>query len=431
MAKLGKLEDLFLTFKGIYTYQTFIRKSCYWSAKKMEKYQYRKLRKLLIESYANVPYYRKLFTSIGFDPRVDFKSLEDMNKIPILEKTKAREVQKELVNEKLVDKAFPLRTSGSTGNPFQVFISKNAWVIEQAVVWRHWKWSGYKFRDKMAIVRSYVPKNGVLFKKESLRNFLYFSPFDLNDENIAFYLDKMVDEKVKVLRGYPSSILAIANFVNRTGYTIPNLKMILVASERLSDTDRSTIEKAFKTKVTNHYGLAEVCVMMGDCEKHQGLHNYDDYGYLELHDIDKSGQKKIFGTNLHNLAMPLIRYETGDIAEVADKDCSCSRTLPVVHNIVGRHDSFIKTSGDHQIPTVNFYTMLEHFLEVEQWQIVQEDLSNLRFIIKAPGITDERIEQLRGDIADRLGSKLQFSVDPSGKFVQKFEGKINPFVSML
>jgi phenylacetate-coenzyme A ligase PaaK-like adenylate-forming protein len=92
----------------------------------------------------------------------------------------------------------------------------------------------------------------------------------LNNENINSYLKHMIESRIKILRGYPSSILFLAQYVIRTKCEIPELKMILTASEVLTDEHRFTIEKAFKVKVFNHYGLAEQIVMMGDCEKHEG-----------------------------------------------------------------------------------------------------------------------------------------------------------------
>ena len=130
--------------------------------------------------------------------------------------------------------------------------------------------------------------------------------------------------------------------------------------------------------------------------------------------------------------MPLIRYETGDNAKISKKGCSCQKTFPTVHNIVGRRDNFILTPSGYKIPTVNFYTMFEHFLEIEQWQIVQNNIDNLLFIIKpSSNISVERIKHLKKNIFERVGSKINFEIDISGKFIQLHEGKINPFISQL
>jgi phenylacetate-CoA ligase len=431
MTKLSRLDDVLLTLRGIWLYHTFLKSSCYWPKEKMEAYQFRKMKHLLIESGEGVPYYRDLFQKIGFNPRQDFKSMADMSKIPILPKATAKRERDRLNNPKYLPSAFPMRTSGSTGEPFEVFVTKEAWAIEQAVVWRHWKWSGYNFRDKLAMVRSFVPEDGQLVKREPLRNFYSFSPFHLNDEVIAQYLQKMIKEGIVILRGYPSSVHAIASYVNRTGCAIPSIKTILVASEHLSASDRVDIEKAFGVGVTNHYGLAEICVMMGDCNYHEGLHNYDEYGYLELLETDQPNLKKIIGTHLHNLATPLIRYETGDLAEMASQDCSCKRTLPVIKNVLGRSDSAIVTPEGYQVPTVNFYTMFEVFQEVEKWQIVQHTAYYVEVRVRAEGLARTQMQNIESGMKARLPPSMQIEVKINEPFIQKHEGKLNTFVSLI
>ena len=70
----------------------------------------------------------------------------------------ARENRSRLINNKYIKRHIKLRTSGSTGHPFEINVSYEAWIVEQAVIWRHWKWAEYKFREKMGILRSYSPK---------------------------------------------------------------------------------------------------------------------------------------------------------------------------------------------------------------------------------------------------------------------------------
>lgn len=426
------LKDFYYTAMGIFLYHFFLRHSQYWSLKKMEKYQFRKLKKLLIESYVGVPYYKELFDQVNFNPYVNFNSLNDISKLPVLTKAEVKLNIKKFQNDKYLKNSILFRTSGSTGHPLEVWVYFKQWILEQGVIWRHWKWGGYNFRDSLAMVRSYVPPNQAnLWYTNKINNFTYFSPFHLNDENISKYLDVMIDKQIVVLRGYPSSIVRIAKFVLQTNHNVPKIKLVLTASEVLTDYDRGIIEKAFGVKVSNHYGLAEQIVMMGDCNKHEGMHNYDEYGYLELLDTDEPYIKKIIGTNLHNLTTPLIRYDTGDLAVLAEISCSCGRMLPTIKNIIGRKDAVIKTIDGYEIPTTNFYTMLEYFQEIERWQMVQRSLTEIEFIFTSKYISNQRIEHLKLEINKRLNSKMIIIISPNGSFIQKHEGKINPFISLV
>jgi phenylacetate-CoA ligase len=431
MTTFSLLKDIYLTASGILKYKFFLSKSQYWSKERMELYQYRKLKKLLIESYNNVEYYRDLFNTINFSPYTDFKRISDIRKIPILTKQEAIANRDKLINPKYKSKSLILRTSGSTGNPFEILVSNKAWIMEQAVVWRHWSWGGYKFRDSLAMIRSFAPKEGEsIIRHEYLRNFTYYSPFHLNDKNIEKYLIDIQNRKVKVLRGYPSSIATIAEFVLKNQLKVEGIKMILTASEVLTIEEKKLISMAFNSPIFNHYGLAEVCVMMGSCSEDSGLHNYDEYGYCELID-DENGIKKIIGTNLHNYAMPLIRYETGDIAESNWKSCTCGRALPTIDNVIGRKDSNIITPEGFKIPTVNFYTMFEQFTEIISWQIVQYSMSEVHFIIHSHEISENRKEKLRTLIRERLSANIEIKLLVNERFVLFGEGKKNPFVSLI
>ena len=53
-----------------------------------------------------------------------------------------------------------MKTSGTSGTPFLARIDFKHWIVEQAVIWRQWKSFGYKFRDKIALLRSYAPGKG-------------------------------------------------------------------------------------------------------------------------------------------------------------------------------------------------------------------------------------------------------------------------------
>jgi phenylacetate-CoA ligase len=426
------VKDLTLTLMGLSSYELFFKNSCSFNKKKIEEYQFKKIRNLLIESNKNVPYYREVFKSINFKPQEDFQNLADLNQIPILTKEKAIEVRPYLDNVRYKNNVLKLRTSGSTGEPFEVSVSYKAWIVEQAVVWRHWKWSGYNFRDKMAMVRSYAPKNGEKFVKYDIfRNLYKFSPFNLSDNQISDYLKLMIEKKISILRGYPSSILNMAEYVFKTNHPIPKLKLILTASETLTDLDRKFIEEVFKSKISNHYGLAEIVLMMGDCNSHCGMHNYDDYGYLELLDTNIINQKKIIGTNLHNLATPLIRYDTNDLAEIKKNDCDCGHNFVTIHNVIGRYDQQIKTPEGFKIPTVNFYTCLEHFQQIRRWQIVQRSLDCLEVIIKLKSNESVFEADIKAEFEKRLPPSMNVLISQQARFIQKNEGKINPFVSLL
>jgi phenylacetate-CoA ligase len=299
------------------------------------------------------------------------------------------------------------------------------WFVEQALVFRHWIWGGYHFRDATAMLRSYSPKKGdPLTKYNKALNTTYFSPFHLTDKNMLKYYNLMKNLEVKILRGYPSSIKVFSLFLNKNELKLESVKQILVASEVLTDKDRNIIESVFDCEISNHYGLAEQIVMFGDCEKHTHMHNYFEYGYVELLDTERFNVKKIIGTNLHNKTMPIIRYDTGDLAIVDNSKCKCSRNGITIKNIIGRNDQLIKTPNGYDIPSVNFYTMFEHYLEIDQWQITYDD-KNINFnYFSNKGLNDSKLKELNLKIENRINnSGFNYTLNRVLNFYQKSEGK--------
>ena len=260
------------------------------------------------------------------------------------------------------------------------------------------------------MLRSYSPKEGEpLIKYSWMLNTFYYSPFHMDDKHMEEYYHHMRSKKVKYLRGYPSSIKIFAEFCQKKGYIIPGLKFILTASEVLSEDDRSFIENVFGVQIGNHYGLAEQIVMFGNCSESSILHNYNEYGYCELMPTDEQNIYRIIGTNLHNDLMPLLRYDTGDLAYVRPGiTCSCERAGVKVEAIIGRHDQLLADSNGLKIPTVNFYTLMEYFTDLTAWQLVQND-DSLIVLCVMQGLSEIRKKEVETEILIGLNSRLQNS----------------------
>ena len=425
---MNKVQDFILTFIGIFLSYTFYNRIMYQSKEDIERYQFNKLQKLLIESGKHVPYYKKLFQEINFNPKTDFNSIKDLKKIPILEQKIVRKDRNQFINKKYpfyID----MNTSGTSGTPFKASISFNHWVVEQAVIWRQWKSFNYNFRDKMAIIRSYSPKkNDKLIKVDLLRNFIFYSPYHLTDKNMEAYYEDMIKRDVKFLRGYPSSIKIFSEFCYRKNYKIENLKGIFLASETLSENDKDFIRKVFKVPVVNHYGLAECIVMFGNIGSDQLLYSYDDYGYLETIE-NKDNEHIVIGTNLNNYSMPLIRYNTNDRIVIKKNNIKSNINFKTIEKISGRKNEYI-VSLDYKIPVTNLYTIFAKYTDITQFQIVQSSISSINIIILCP---DDKIDNIKNSLFKNLNflqkKEINFKIEFSSNFIRTGEGKISPFIS--
>lgn len=428
--KLSILLDILLTFLGIISYNFFNKNFLFSSKDRIKNYQYKKLKKLLIECQNNVPYYKQLFAEINFNPHFDFHSLEDLKKIPILEKDTLIARRKDFINAKKKYFYIKTKTSGTSGEPFISYVSFRHWIVEQAVIWRQWKSFGYKFRDTMAIIRSFNPKDGEpLIKNDKIRNFIYYSPYHLSDKNMNDYHRDMISRKVKFLRGYPSSLKIFASYCKKNDLIIPNLKGIFLASESLNDNDKQFISNTFNAPVINHYGLAECVVMIGSLNDDKHLYNYDDYGFLET--IKKSNDEfEIIGTNLNNNIMPLIRFNTGDKIKIdADQDSNKRKiNFKKIKNIYGRGNDIIKTKNK-EIPITNIYTVMSKISEIIKWQIIQKKDLDLMLNVKCDIKSELKIKNiLESKLLIFKKEDIDIQININSNFIRTGEGKIPVFV---
>ncbi|MDB4202988.1 hypothetical protein N9767_01260 [Planktomarina temperata] len=432
---MNKIIDIILTILGILTYELFFTHTRTWDRHKIREYQFKKLKKLLIYSQKCVPYYTDLFERIHFDPKKDFNCLSDLKKLPVLEKDYVRKNQSLFYSKQRFAYRLFFSTSGSTGQPLNARVGISQWITEQAVVWRSWRHAGYKFRDKVVVIRSYAPKNSEeIIKKDILRNFHYFSPFHLNTDNMNSYAEYISVNKIKFIRGYPSSLEVFAKHIIQRKLKLTHIHGVFTASEVLTKECRKTLEAAFGANVYDYYGLAEQIVSFSDCRCQNGLRNNDIYGYLELHRTNDN-LYRIVGTNLNNTMMPLIRYDTGDLAKLSSlsSGCDCQESSHIIEAVIGRSDVTIKTTTGVEIPTVNFYTVLEHY-PVKAWQIVQLDLREISINLHTlENFKNERALTTRVelDFAKRLPDDIKINVKFNKDFIQSTEGKRNAFVSLV
>ena len=108
-------------------------------------------------------------------------------------------------------------------------------------------------------------------------------------------------------------------------------------SETMSKERRKKIEELFGARICDFYALQEKCACISECE-HGRMHINAEYGVVELIPIPNSPYCEIVATGFLNPAMPLIRYNTHDLAIAGKGTCPCGRALPVVESIQGRFE---------------------------------------------------------------------------------------------
>src|SRR6185312_15465562 len=132
---------------------------------------------------------------------------------------------------------------------------------------------------------------------------------------------------------YPSVMLGLSTLLRAGGSRVPNLKQLRSFGEILEPDCRAQCEEAFGVKVIDMYSSQEVGYIALECPQEEQYHVQSENLFVEV--LDEAGRAcqpgevgKVVVTTLHNFAMPLLRYDIGDYAEVG-APCRCGRNLPV------------------------------------------------------------------------------------------------------
>jgi phenylacetate-CoA ligase len=425
-----RLEDPLFTLLGVVKFHTLLKKTESYNETEIQRYQQKQLSSLLVYCSKHIPFYRRQFVELNIDPYGQ-DAVAELKKLPILTKEIVRNNYEYFISSKERN-SLEFQTSGTSGDPFTVLTSTNQWVVEQGVVWRSWKRAGYRFRDKIAIIRSYNPNpSQPKIKRDTLKNWRYYSVYHMDDASLAQYFKDFKVWKPKYLRGYPGSILLLANYADKNNLKLEGLRGILTASERLEESVRQRIEDIFQTRVYDHYGQAEITAMYHNCEVGKLMHDDWEYGFSEFIP-HKKNEHKLIATNLHNRSMPLLRYDTGDLVCLSDIKCRCGRQSVALKQILGRSMNFIEDSDNVSYPIVNLYTHFADKKTIKQFQICQYVAGKLEVKLKFWDSVSSEEALLETEMISLYLKKFKceasFSNEP---FLMSEDGKLTSFISRL
>jgi len=170
---------------------------------------------------------------------------------------------------------------------------------------------------------------------------------------------------------------------------------------------RRAIDQAFTGQYREDCGSAELGCIACDCAHTDGLHVYSDLFYVEILSKGKcvaNGQQgKIIITDLHNKAMPFIRYEIGDVGRMTDDPCPCGCVSPRLY-VEGRlQDTIVTTDGRIITPdAVSDLILVEP--SVDMFQLIEESPGRFELLLVpksgetvSAGALADKIRALVGD----------------------------------
>lgn len=366
-----------------------LEESQWWPRDRILELQNQRLSQLIKHAYENVPYYRRIFEERDIKP-ADIACIEDLTKLPVLTKQLIR------ANfDDMVTRDFPQRelitsyTGGSTGEPLMFYRTKHERFNRSfAAIQRAFGWAGYEIGDKAVLIRSSEHMRGSSTLAKITKALIFFferiARFDVAEfaAKLPQLAQKIAAFQPEFIRGYPSAIYLLARFIEKNEGYKTRPKAVIAAAEPVYEHQRELFGRVFKCETYSHYNTHEAHCIAAECSEHSGYHISSENVIIEVVDdentpVPTGEEGRILITNLHNLVMPFIRYDIGDVGALAQDPCSCGRGLPLLSRLSGRTTDFILTRSGKAIPglTLSFSPLAR--LNVEQFQIVQEGYTNI------------------------------------------------------
>ncbi len=416
------------------------------SPEELLRRQSAQLGQLLAHAYETVPFYRRRLDQAGLPPP-RIRGADEWARIPLLTREDIQASQAEMLSSAVPKDHGPqstLFTSGSTGKPVMIVGTAVTQLFWNACTLRDHIWHRRQPGARLAAIRSVsdagaAPPDGASFDdwgpatKGIVRT---GAAYTLSvQSSIEQQVEWLLRRDPDYLLSYPSNVLALIQHGRQHGWRLPRLKEVRTFGELLEPPVRRACREHWGVPIVDMYSSQEVGYIALQCPESENYHVQSENLLLEV--LNEQGQPCVAGevgrvvvTPLHNFAMPLLRYDIGDYAEVG-APCSCGRGLPVLNRIMGRQRNMaILPNGDRRWPAVELANTsdVENFPPIQQFQLVQRSLTRMEMLLVTPRpLTAEEESRLRGWIEIAVGYPFEIQLTYVTQIPRGANGKYEDF----
>jgi phenylacetate-CoA ligase len=253
-------------------------------------------------------------------------------------------------------------TSGTSGRPLAIGFTRGDHELSCAVGARAYYAAGVRPGDTVLHCLNYALYVGGLADHLSIESTgAMMVPVGIGQTERI--LDLWHDLKPTVVFCTPSYARHLASAALARGREPASLglRLLVVGGEPGGDAPetRRVLASTWGAEIGDTYGLGEVWpTFAGQCEARDGLHiGAPDALWWELVDpvtgdpVDRQpgARGELVYTHLARQATPLVRYRSGDVAEVLEPGCPCGRRTPRIR-LHGRADSMFIVRGVNVFP---------------------------------------------------------------------------------
>ena len=424
------IQNLMCSFKGYLICRKRYNKIFFQQLKKYEDGEYNQQLRLLkfMKNIKEVPFYQKLYKEYNFNINSD-DIYKEIRRLPILNKETVKNNIDKIINRSYKGKCDIKKTGGTTGSglnfPYSFEMENQQW----AVWWRYRRWHGINFNTWCGWfggqhIISIKQRKYPYWRINKPGKQVMFSAYHLNIKTIEYYYNEIIKRQLTWLHGYPSQISLLAsNILDKKLLPITTITHITIGSEKLLESQIENIKDVFpKAVIRQHYGLAEGVANISENKDGKFVID-DDFCYIEFIPIsdDNPNLCRIIGTGFVNEAFPLVRYDTGDIAEIK---ISQEGKVNII-SIYGRTEEFITLPNGVKFGSAAMSLMFKKITNIKETQIYQKDLFNIELnIIKGNDYTQADENKLIKEIRERITDDVNIKINYVDKIERTISGKL-------
>lgn len=360
---------------------------------------------------------------------------------PMLAKTQLRDAPEDFTSGGML--CIPAATGGTSGQPIRLWRSPTCVAAEQVFLDHMVRCLGPSWATaRVAVLRGdsvkhtfdWSPPFGLV--THGGRRLVLSSPH-LTSATLPWFLERLEAFRPDILLLWPTMATNLMLLLMRHGrgrrLCVP---IVIASSERLEPEIRAAMQREWSAVVLDHYGQAErVCLALSRRDREFWFN--PAYGQVELVATDDDeicdGQRHvaIIATGFWNPAMPLVRYNTGDLAIVpADASAADLRAIALglkpFAGIAGRSDEFLLGPGGIRIAGLN--QLPREVANLLQLQIVQESMDKvvLRALVR-PSFRSIDHAQLVANARAKIPPAISFRTELVDHLQAEPNGK-TPFI---
>lgn len=389
------------------------------------KWQKQRLRKVL-EAARRSPYGRRVGGG------------ETLSSWPLLEKNTLR-AQPDALRAPGLFVSVRGSTGGTTGLPLRLVRSLESVVSEQAALdWVLERLGVQPSRMRMAVLRADsikdpADRNPPYWILTHGARRMVLSAHHLSADTVRDYARALREFQPDVLWVYPTALESLSRLLLGAGLRL-DIPRVHASSEVLGPRTWKIARQALgQPMIADYYGQAERVAFAAAFEP--GVYRFlPGYSAVELVRFAAQGDETLYeivGTSLWNLAMPLVRYRTGDLVSLpsawggAELDEVALGERPF-GGVLGRSGEFLLTPEGARITGINHFP--REVGHVRRIQVIQERVDEVRLLVLAEdGYSQHDAQRLLANVRAKLPPSMRVSLELCERLEQTALGK-TPFV---